>query len=203
VCAVDTGSGATLGYRADERFALCSTFKVLAASAVLRLRGQRPGLLDRLVRYDRAQVVSGSPVTSLHVDDGMTVSALCAAAMTHSDNTAGNLLLGILGGPPAVTAFARTLGDPVTRLDRTETTLNDVPVGELRDTTTPARMAANLRALILGDALDPAGRELLAGWLLGNTTGATRIRAGLPAGWRAGDKTGAGDRGEVNDVAVA
>jgi beta-lactamase class A len=134
--------------------------------------------------------------------DGMTVAALCQAAIAHSDNTAANLLLTILGGPPAVTAFARTLGDQVSRLDRIEPALNDVPPGELRDTSTPAQMAADLRRLALGDALDPVGRDLLTDWLLGNTTGAERIRAGLPARWRVGDKTGTGSRGEMNDLAV-
>ncbi|HWN36614.1 MAG TPA: class A beta-lactamase [Pseudonocardia sp.] len=203
VFALDTGSGAAIGHRADERFPLCSTFKVLAAAAILRLRGERPGLLDQLVHYTPAQVIDGSPVSGPRAADGMTVSALCRAAIDHSDNTAANLLLGILGGPPAVTAFASTLGDPLTRLDRTEPELNVVPPGELRDTSTPALMAADLRALVLGDALDPAGRELLTGWLVGITTGGTRIRAGLPAGWRVGDKTGNGSRGEANDLAVA
>jgi len=204
VFALDTGSGATIGHRADERFAMCSTFKVLAAAAIVRLRGERPGLLlDQVVHYTPAKVIDGSPVSGPHVADGMTVAALCKAAIDHSDNTAANLLLGILGGPPAVTAFARTLGDPLTRLDRTEPELNIVPPGELRDTSTPAMMAADLRTLVLGDALDPAGRDLLTGWLVGNTTGGTRIRAGLPAGWRVGDKTGTGSRGEANDLAVA
>ena len=201
--ALDTGNGATVGHRADERFAMCSTFKVLAAAAILRLRTAQPGLLDRRLRYRREQLVTGSPVTGQHVSDGgMTVWQLCAAAISHSDNTAANLLLDILGGPAQVTAFARTLGDPITRLDRVEPELNVVPPGEQRDTSTPAQMAADLRALVLGDVLDPAGRDLLTGWLLANTTGGTRIQAGLPTGWRVGDKTGTGARGEANDIAV-
>jgi beta-lactamase class A len=203
VCGLDTGSGAAVTHRADERFPLCSTFKALAAAAILRLRLTQPGLLDRLVRYDRSRLLPNSPVTERHVADGMTVAALCEAAIRYSDNAAANELLRILGGPGAVTAFVRTLGDPVTRLDRWEIELNVVPPGEERDTTTPARMAADLRALVLGDALDPPGRELLTGWLVGNTTGNDKIRAGVPAGWRVGDKTGGGPRGEVNDVAVA
>lgn len=201
--ALDTGSGAELGHRAQERFAMCSTFKVLAVAAILRRRQTDPGLLDRLIRYDQSHVVENSPITTKQVADGMTVSALCDATITYSDNTAANELLTILGGPSAVTAFARTLGDGVTRLDRWEPELNVVPPGDQRDTSTPAAMAADLRALTLGDALDPAGRELLTGWLLANTTGGTRIRAGLPADWRVGDKTGAGARTEVNDLAIA
>ncbi|MGH3771485.1 MAG: class A beta-lactamase [Pseudonocardiaceae bacterium] len=202
VYGVDTGSGTTVGYRADERFLLCSTFKVFAVSAILRLRVQQPGLLDRLIRYDQSQLVTYAPVTSQHVADGMTVSALCAAALTRSDNTAANLLVQIVGGPPAVTEFCRTLGDPLTRLDRIEPDLNVGAPGDQRDTSTPARMAIDLRALALGDALDPAGRDLFVSWLKANTTGDKLIRAGLPAGWLVGDKTGSGSHGEINDIAV-
>nr|WP_158883197.1 class A beta-lactamase [Amycolatopsis anabasis] len=202
VYAVDTGSGAAVGHRADERFLLCSTLKTLVVSAILRSHQRQPGLLDRVIHYDRAQLLSHAPVTSRHVADGMTVAALCEAAITQSDNTAANLLFQVLGGPPAVTDFARSLGDPLTRADRTEPELNVSAPGDERDTSTPARMAADLRALALGDALDPAGRELLGGWLRANVTGGKSIRAGLPAGWPVGDKTGSGAQGEVNDVAV-
>lgn len=202
VYAVDTGDGTTVRHRADERFLMCSTHKALTVSAILRLRDRQPGLLDRVIHYDRSQVLEYAPVTSQHVADGMTVSALCDAAITRSDNTAANLLMQILGGPPAVTEFCRTLGDRITRLDRIEPELNVGAPGDLRDTSTPARMAADLRVLALGDALDPAGRDLLVGWLQASTTGDELIRAGLPADWRVGDKSGAGAHGEVNDVAV-
>lgn len=202
VSAVDTGNGTTIGHRADERFLMCSTSKLLAAAAILALRTTRPGLLDRRIRYDATQLVRNSPTTSQHVTDGLPVSELCRAAMTVSDNTAMNLLLGVLGGPTAVTAYARTLGDTVTRLDRTEPELNATSPGDERDTSTPAQMGRNIRALALDDGLDPQGRDILHGWLDANTTGATRIEAGLPAGWGVGDKTGSGDQGEVNDVAV-
>lgn len=202
VSAVDTGNGTAIGHRADERFLMCSTSKMLAAAAVLALRAAQPGLLDRRIRYDASQLVRNSPTTSQHLADGLPVSELCRAAMTVSDNTAMNLLLGVLGGPQAVTAYARTLGDTVTRLDRTEPELNATSPGDERDTSTPAQMAANLRALALGEGLDQQGRDILNGWLTANTTGATRIRAGLPPGWGVGDKTGAGDQGEINDIAV-
>jgi beta-lactamase class A len=202
VFAVDTGDGATVRHRADERFLMCSTHKMLAVSAILRSSSRQPGLLDRLVHFDRSQLLEYAPVTSQHVADGMTVSALCQAALTRSDNTAANLLLGILGGPSAVTAFARTLGDEVTRLDRTEPDLNVAAPGDERDTSTPTSMATDLRALATGDALDPASRDLLIGWLTASETGTGLIRAGLPAGWRTGDKSGTGGNGEVNDVAV-
>jgi beta-lactamase class A len=196
VFALDTGSGRTVEHRAGEPFLMCSTYKALAVSAILGAR--RP--LDQVVHYDRAEVISHSPVTGQHVDDGMPVSALCQAAIEQSDNTAANVLLRILGGPPAVTAFTRTLGDQVTRLDRAEPEVN-IASGPL-DTSTPARLAADLRALVLGDVLDPASRDLLTGWLKGNTTGANSIRAGLPPDWQVGDKTGSGNQGEVNDLAV-
>lgn len=201
--AVDTGSGATVGHRADERFLLCSTFKAIAVAATLRLRDDEPGLLDRVIHYDAADLLRHAPVTEQHVAEGMTVAGLCEAAVAYSDNTAANLLLELLGGPAAVTGFVRGLGDDVTRLDRTEPDLNVTTPGDERDTTTPAAMATTLRTLTLGDGLDPAGRELLVGWLRANTTGDESIRAGLPAGWQVGDKTGSGFQGEANDIAVA
>ena len=200
---VDTGTGRTLGYRADERFLMCSVAKAPTVGAVLRRAQDDPALLDRSVRYTRAQLVEYSPVTGPRAGTGMTVRELCAAALTVSDNTAENLLLGVLGGPGATTAFVRSLGDRVTRMDRSEPTLNDAAPGDERDTTTPAAMAGLLRGLMLGDALAPPGRDLLTGWLLANTTGAQQIRAGLPAGWRTADKTGSGSKGESNDVAVS
>lgn len=202
VSAVDTGNGTGIGHRADERFLMCSTSKLLAAAAILSLRTTQPGLLDRRIRYGAAQLVRNSPTTSQHVTGGLTVAELCRAAITVSDNTAMNLLLGVLGGPSAVTAYVRTVGDTVTRLDRTEPELNATSPGDERDTSTPAQMGRDIRTLALGDGLDPQGRDILHGWLNANTTGATRIKAGLPAGWGVGDKTGSGDQGEVNDVAV-
>jgi beta-lactamase class A len=199
VYAIDTGSGTVIRHRDDERFLMCSTSKALVVAAILRQRDREPGLLDRVIHYDRSQLLEYAPVTSQHVADGMTVSALCEAAITVSDNTALNLLLQVLGGPAAATAFARTLGDQVTRHDRTEPELNVGAPGDERDTSTPAQMATDLRALVLGDA---PGRDLLTGWLKANTTGGKQIRAGVPAGWVVGDKTGSGFEGERNDIAV-
>ncbi|MEU8485630.1 class A beta-lactamase [Streptomyces sp. NPDC048641] len=204
VHALDTGTGAVLAYRAHERFAIASTFKVLAGAAVLRrAREEEPGLLDVLIRYGRDDLVAASPRTEMHLETGMTVRELCDAAITYSDNTAANLLMRRIGGPAGVTAFARSLGDSVTRLDRWETDLNTNIPGDRRDTTTPAAMTADLRALVLGDALHPLDRGQLTRWLVENTTGDKRIRAGLPTGWRVGDKTGSPAYGGVNDVAVA
>ncbi|MEV5976943.1 class A beta-lactamase [Streptomyces sp. NPDC052114] len=204
VHALHTGTGATVGYRADERFAIASTFKVLAAAAILRrAREQEPGLLDVLIRYGRDDLVAHSPRTEMHLETGMTVRELCDATITYSDNAAANLLMRRIGGPSGITEFARSIGDSHTRLDRWETDLNTNIPGDRRDTTTPAAMTGNLRGLVLGDALHPRDRDQLIRWLLENTTGDKRIRAGLPEGWRVGDKTGSPAYGGVNDVAVA
>ncbi|GAA0940088.1 class A beta-lactamase BlaC [Pseudonocardia zijingensis] len=201
VYALDTGSGRELAHRADERFAMCSVFKALAAAAVLQRTP--PEYLDHRVRFTEADVVDPSPIAQGRLADGMTVRELCDAAVRYSDNTAGNLLLADVGGPAGITTFARSLGDEVTRLDRTEPELNTAIPGDERDTTTPRAIATSLGALVLGDHLDPADRTLFTEWLVGNTTGATRIRAGLPPDWRVGDKTGTGSYATANDVAVA
>ncbi|WP_399930053.1 class A beta-lactamase [Streptomyces kanamyceticus] len=204
VHALNTGTGASLGYRADERFAIASTFKVLAAAAILRrAREQEPGLLDVLIRYGRDDLVTHSPRCEMHLETGMTVRELCDATITYSDNGAANLLMRRIGGPSGITEFARSLGDSRTRLDRWEPDLNTNVPGDRRDTTTPASMTADLDKLILGDALHPRDRDQLIRWLLENTTGDKRIRAGLPKDWRVGDKTGTPAYGGVNDVAVA
>ena len=202
VAVLDTGSDRRFGYREDERFPMCSTFKLLAAAAILKRVEEGKETLGRRVHFSKSDLVTYSPATEKHLDDGMTVAELCEAAITLSDNTAGNLMLGMLGGPSAVTAFARTLGDPLTRLDRTEPTLNEAVPGDVRDTTTPAAMAENLRKLMFGGALARASLEQLKTWLLANKTGDARLRARLPAGWRVGDKTGSGERGSTNDVGI-
>ena len=198
----DFATGRRYRYRAAERFPMCSTFKLLASAAVLARTDAGVDRLDRMVRFTTTDLVAYSPVTETRVATGMTLAELCEAAITRSDNTAGNLLLESLGGPDAVTAYARSLGDGVTRLDRTETSLNEAKAGDPRDTTSPAAMAGNLQALVLGRALSPSSRERLTTWLIANRTGGTRLRAGLPRHWRVGDKTGAGGNGTTNDVAV-
>ncbi len=202
VFAFNTANGAQLDYRAGERFALCSTFKVIAASAVLARSVEAPNLLQQRIRYVSSDLVAYSPVTEKHVGEGMTVAELCAAGIQYSDNTAGNLLIQLVGGPSAVTAYARTLGDAEFRLDRWETALNSAIPGDPRDTTTPSAMGRSLQSLVLGNALAAKGRAQLEDWLLGNTTGAARIKAGIPADWKIGDKTGGGSYGTANDIAV-
>ena len=202
VAVLDTQTGMQAGHRADERFPVCSTFKWLAAAAILRRVDAGVERLERRVHFGAKDLVTYSPVTEKHIADGMTLAELCDAAVTLSDNTAGNLLLAALGGPGGITTFARSLGDAVTRLDRIEPELNEATPGDPRDTTAPAAMTANLRALVIGDALSAASRAQLTAWLVANKTGDTRLRARLPAGWRIGDKTGVGANGTNNDVGV-
>ncbi|MRW86015.1 class A beta-lactamase [Pseudoduganella sp. FT26W] len=199
VAALNTADGRQLTYRADERFPMCSTFKMMAAAAIL---ARDPALLKKRIQYEKSDLVPNSPVTSKHVAEGMAVAELCEATLQYSDNAAANLLMKQIGGPVAVTAYARSIGDNEFRLERWETELNSAIPGDARDTTTPLSMARSLHKLVLGEALPAPQRRLLKEWMVGNTTGATRIRAGVPAGWTVADKTGAGDYGSVNDIAV-
>jgi beta-lactamase class A len=202
VAALDVATGKKLEHRAGERFAMCSTFKLLAAALVLTRVDRQQESLDRRIVYAKEKVVAYSPTTEKHVGEGMTLGEICEAGLTLSDNTAANLMLESFGGPAQVTAYARTLGDEVTRLDRMETELNEARPGDPRDTTTPAAMLENMRRIVLGDALSGASRDQMTAWLLANKTGDKRIRAGIPKGWRVADKTGSGDNGAANDIAV-
>jgi beta-lactamase class A len=203
VAILDTASGRRVAYRGSERFLMCSTFKVLAVAAVLARVDRGQEQLERRIVFGRDVLLGHAPITRLHTGaPGLTVDALCAAALNVSDNTAANLLLAELGGPPAVTAFVRGLGDQVTRLDRNEPDVNVTTPGDLRDTTTPDAAVDTLHKLLLGDVLQPASRARLLAWMRGCLTGTDKLRAGLPEGWSAGDKTGAGAQGESNDVAI-
>uniref|UniRef100_UPI0035304012 class A beta-lactamase n=1 Tax=Curtobacterium poinsettiae TaxID=159612 RepID=UPI0035304012 len=200
ITAVDTGSGRTLVHRAGERFAFASTVKVFIAAAVLD--GSSDADLATVVHYDRGDLLEYAPVTSEHVDTGMTVRELIDAALRSSDNTAANLLVERLGGPDAVERWLRGIGDQTTRVDRVEPDLNQATPGDRRDTTTPERFAADLRAVLLGDVLDAADRRVLRDAMLGNTTGDATIRAGVDPSWRVADKTGTASYGVRNDIAV-
>lgn len=199
---LDTSNGTGATFRGDERFPMCSTFKLLAVTATLARVDSGKERLDRRIRFQASDVVANSPLTKGHAGDGMTLAEICEAAMIVSDNTAANLLLADMGGPSGVTAYARSLGDQVTRLDRREPDLNEALPGDPRDTTSPKAMLANLRTIVTGKILTPGSREHLVNWLIGNKTGDTRLRAGLPHDWRVGDKTGSGERGTTNDVGV-
>jgi beta-lactamase class A len=200
VAAFDLGRKVQLSYRGNERFPMCSTFKVLASSSIL---AREPELLATRIRYTKQDLVAYSPVTEKHVADGLTNAELCAAAIQYSDNTAANLLLKQIGGPAGLTAYARSLGDQVFRLDRWETELNSAIPGDPRDTTSAVAMMRTLQKLALGDGLPAPQRKMLVDWMLGNTTGGTRIRAGVPAGWKVADKTGSGSYGTTNAIGVA
>lgn len=198
----DAGLHRQMGYRALERFPMCSTFKLLAVALVLRRVDEGKEKLDRRISIKPNDVITYSPAIEKRAGQDMAIAELCEAAITLSDNGAANLLLASFGGPPAITAFARALGDGVTQLDRNEPTLNEATPDDPRDTTTPTAMARTIRHLVLGNALKPASKAQLTQWLVGNKTGDTRLRAQLPAGWRVGDKTGTGEHGSTNDVGV-
>jgi beta-lactamase class A len=202
VAVLDAGSGTLTGHRIDERFPMCSTFKALAAAAILVRVDAGKEQLSRRIRVEQKDILAYAPVTKQHVGQEMSIAELCDAAVTLSDNTAANLLLASMGGPSSITELARSIGDDLTRLDRIEVELNEGTPGDPRDTTTPAAMARNLKALTLGTVLSAASRDQLIAWLVGCKTGDAKIRAGLPKGWRVGDKTGNGGHGSSNDVAV-
>ncbi|MFE5209492.1 class A beta-lactamase [Streptomyces sp. NPDC056600] len=196
-------TGVAVRHRSDERFPMLSVFKALAAAAVLRDRDTDGAFLDRRIHYTEAQLVENSDVCRANLATGMTIRELCAAAVQWSDNTAGNLLLRQIGGPHGITRFARSLGDPVTRLDRWEPELNSGEPWRRTDTTTPGAIAATYARLVLGDALGRGDQEQLTTWLLGNRTGDKRLRKGLPPEWTVADKTGASATyASLNDVAV-
>ncbi|HBS3705439.1 TPA: OKP family class A broad-spectrum beta-lactamase [Klebsiella quasipneumoniae subsp. quasipneumoniae] len=200
---MDLASGRTLAaWRASESFPLMSTFKVLLCGAVLARVDAGDEQLDRRIRYRQQDLVDYSPVSEKHLADGMTVGELCAAAITMSDNSAGNLLLKSVGGPAGLTAFLRQIGDNVTRLDRWETELNEALPGDVRDTTTPASMAATLRKLLTSHALSARSQQQLLQWMVDDQVAGPLIRAVLPAGWFIADKTGAGERGSRGIVAL-
>ncbi len=204
VAILDTKTGDLFGRREFERFPLCSTFKVLAAALVLQRTDIGADRLDRRIVFSADDVVDYSPITKDRAGgQGMTLAEVCAAAITVSDNTAGNLMLASLGGPSGLTSFLRTLGDAATRLDRIEPALNEATPGDPRDGTTPRAMAYTLQRIFLGNVLTKTSEAQLIEWLTASTTGGARLRAGLPADWRVGDKTGTGGNGATNDVAIA
>jgi beta-lactamase class A len=208
VAILDLRSGRRLEHRAHERFPMCSTFKLLLAAQVLSRADRGEERLDHAVPINREDMVTArgkilwSPVTEPRMGTALSVEELCAAAVSYSDNTAANILLARSGGPPALTAYARSLGDTVTRLDRIEPDLNEARPGDPRDTTSPRAMLDTLHTLLLGDALSGPSRDRLTRWAIENTTGDRRLRAGLPVGWTVGDKTGTGGNGVANDIAI-
>jgi beta-lactamase class A len=201
--ALDTGTGQLWTYRGDERFPLDSTHKAFACAALLARADRSEASLDRRVVIPAPAIVEHSPITQTHVaPDSMSLADLCAASIGVSDNTAANFVLAALGGPKGLTQYFRALGDATSRLDRTETDLNESTPGDTRDTTTPAAAVADLRKILIGDALNPASRERLTQWMADDRVAGPLLRAALPAGWRIADKTGAGGHGSRGIVAA-
>lgn len=199
VFAVDVDTDRAVAHRADDPFAMCSTFKTYAAARTLQRAAAGELLMSDLVPIDAADLLPNSPLTELNVGRSMTLAELCAAALQRSDNAAANYVLRAIGGPQAVTAFARSIGDDRTRLDRWEIELNSAVPGDPRDTSTPRALGGGYRALLTGDVLGE-GRGQLEAWMRANET--SSMRAGLPPGWTSADKTGSGDYGTTNDVGL-
>jgi beta-lactamase class A len=207
VTMLDTATGAQTGHRTDERFAMCSTFKLPLAAIILREADQGRLRLDQFVPFSKRDIVPHAPVASKHLaKGGMTVQALSNAAQLTSDNVAANVLLSLIGGPAGFTSIVRTLGDATTRLDRTEPSMNLVTPGDVRDTTTPAAISQTIAQMLTGQWLKPASRDLLISWMIATKTGTKRLRAGFPTDWRSGDKTGTGTAPNMldkyNDIAI-
>lgn len=192
-----------IAHRAAERFPMCSTFKFLLAAAALKRVDQGQMSLDQVLTFGEADLLSYAPVAKANVGKGgLPLGELCAASVIVSDNTAANVILRNIGGPQAITAFARSIGDQDTRLDRTEPELNSAIPGDPRDTTTPQAIVDDLFRLLSGNALTPASQQMLENWMASSKTGLKRLRAGLPNGWTVGDKTGTGANGSANVVAI-
>jgi beta-lactamase class A len=201
VFATNLASGKTVAHRAQDPFAMCSTFKAYASARVLQMAQHGELALDDQRFVDPVGILPNSPVTGPRAGGEMTLAELCQAALQQSDNAAANILLNRIGGPGAITAFARSIGDERSRLDRWETELNSAIPGDLRDTSTPEALGGGFRVLLDGDVLAPPGRGLLEDWMRANQT--SSMRAGLPPGWASADKTGSGDYGSTNDVGIA
>lgn len=203
VALYDSATGETWDYQGDDRFPITSTFKTLACAALLSRAEKGVENLDRRVTFGKDDLVTYSPVTETRTGEpGMTLEELCEATMATSDNSAANFVLDALGGPDGVTGFVRDLGDTITRLDRTETTLNEATPGDPRDTTTPNAMVNNLRKLVLGDTLSDGSRDTLVSWLKGNRVSDNLLRAAIPQDWKIGDRSGAGGYGSRSITAV-
>lgn len=199
---IDTATGQRFSHRGNERFPMASTFKMLLAAAMLMRADAGQERLDRAISIKQDDIVGHSPFSITRVGKSATIAELARATVTTSDNGAANLLLATMGGPEGFTRWVRSIGDRITRLDRYEVMMSEGLPGDPRDTTSPDAVAAVWQRLLLGNALSPASRATLTDWLIANTTGDTRLRAGLPKGWRVGDKTGTGGNASVNDIAV-
>ena len=199
---LDSADGSAVAVNADQRFPMCSTFKVVGTGAVLAMVDRGEADLSTPIVIEQSDMVEYAPKTETMIGQTMTLGEICEAALTLSDNVAGNKILETVGGPEALTEWARSIGDETFRLDRWETELNEATPGDERDTTTPAAMAETLRKLTSGDVLSDAGKAHLLTWMTANQTGDAKLRAGLPDDWSVGDKTGGGAYGTMADVAI-
>lgn len=202
--AMNTANNMHIQHNADERFPMCCTSKAIGVAAVLKKSMSNPSLLHQKITYTKKDLEFAQwvPITKNHLAEGMTVADLCSAAIMQSDNAAMNLLVKKLGGLGAMNNFFHSIGDNTSRVDRWwPDEASSIP-GDLKDTSTPKMMAKNLQALVLGDILAPSQRQLLKTWMKKNTTGDTRIRAGVPKNWAVDDKTGTGDYGTTNDIGI-
>ncbi|MDD7909191.1 class A beta-lactamase [Pseudovibrio exalbescens] len=200
---LDTGSGDVWSYRADERFPLNSTFKSFACAGLLAKVDAGEENLLRTIKIEKADLVTYSPITETFADkEPMSLGQLCHAMLTVSDNTAANMVLEATGGPRALTAFLRSIGDEVTRLDRYETRMNEATPGDPRDTTSPRAAATSLQKLLMGDVLEPASRAQLLDWMLANQVSSALLRDNLPERWQIADRSGAGGYGSRSVIAM-
>lgn len=204
VVAINTANNAQIQYRADERFPFCSTSKVMTVVAILKQSERQTNLLQKSIKYSQQDVdkSGNAPISKNHLLKVMSVNDLCQAAIDYSDNTAMNLLIKTLGGPQAVTSYARSIQDNKFSLNRWEPELNTAIPGDNRDTTTPYAMGNSLKQLVLGNALESDQQQQLVTWMKNNTTGNLRIRAGISKDWAVADKTGTGAYGTTNDIGV-
>jgi beta-lactamase class A len=198
----DLQTGRVLAWRENEHFVMCSSFKMSLAACVLAKTDRGQEHLDRIIHYGSADISGYAPVAQQNLaTGGMTVAAMCQAAVEYSDNCCAGKLLTSIGGPAGMTQFWRATGDTVSRLDHTEPQLNFTPPGGVTDTTTPRAMAGNVQRFLLGNVLKPKSRQLLTGWMLNCQTGTDLLRAGLP-GWKVADKTGHNGKDALGDIAV-
>lgn len=199
----DANTGTTWSYRGNERFPLNSTHKALSCAALLARVDEQLLALDQPVSIGKESLVAYSPVTEKSLSpETMTLREVCRAAVSYSDNTAGNVVIDAIGGTRAFNAYMRAIGDEQTRLDRREPELNEGTPGDARDTSTPESVVGSLRRIVLGDALSVPSRAELTRWMLDDQVGDALLRATLPADWTIADKTGAGGHGSRSIVAV-
>lgn len=201
VYAINTGNNEVIAYRADKRFPVQSTMKLISVAALLKQSDNDPNLLQQKIHYTKNDLISWHPITGKYVNKGMTLEELAVAAISYSDNTAVNLIIKQLGGPEAVTAFAHSIGNETFNVEHYDGNLNSNP-SNIQDTSTPKNMAISVDKLILGNVLTEAQKAQLVTWMQNNTTGYRRIRAGVPIGWTVADKTGSGDYGIANDIGI-